>query len=292
MSFKAEKRTSEKQETALRQQSTETLEQLLMQEFSVSDVEMDVDYMKEIMEVMKERQGEQAWATSEETDAALKEFHESRHAEEKIDSSESDSSPLIQIQTEKPHKQRKRPVLRAVAIAAALILLLCGTASAFGINVFRIIATWTSNTVQLIFYGGEAQAEPVADPFLELREAVASYSDASVVPYWAPAESSLVNIDVNERLNRISVCGSYYVGEAEIIIHYTVYTAESYRPDLVYQRDDTLLETYQSHGVDFYIINNLGNTSVIWASQNVEGMIQGDFSITDLEKMVDSIFEG
>ena len=54
MSVKTEKRTSEKPETALRQQSTETLQQLLMQEFSVSDVEMDVDYMKEIMEVMKE----------------------------------------------------------------------------------------------------------------------------------------------------------------------------------------------------------------------------------------------
>lgn len=291
MSVKTEKRTSEKPETALRQQSTETLEQLLMQEFSVSDVEMDVDYMKEIMEVMKERQGEQAWATSEETDAALKEFHESRHAEEKIDSSESDSSPLIQIQTEKPHKQRKRPVLRAVAIAAALILLLCGTASAFGINVFRIIATWTSNTVQLIFYGGEAENDPVADPFQELRETVAAYSDTSVVPYWAPAESSLVDIKVQEQLDLVSVCGSYYVGDIEIIIHYTIHTVESDQSNLVYQRDDTLIEAYQSHGIEFYITNNLGNTSVIWASQNVEGMIQGDLSIADLEKMVDSIFE-
>ena len=291
MSVKTEKRTSEKPETALRQQSTETLEQLLMQEFSVSDVEMDVDYMKEIMEVMKERQGEQAWATSEETDAALKEFHESRHAEEKIDSSESDSSPLIQIQTEKPHKQWKRPALRAVAIAAALILLLCGTASAFGINVFRIIATWTSNTVQLIFYGGEAQTEPVADPFLELRETVSAYSDTSVVPYWAPAESSLVDIKVQEQLDLVSVCGSYYVGDNEIIIHYTIHTVESDQSNLVYQRDDTLIEAYQSHGIEFYITNNLGNTSVIWASQNVEGMIQGDLSIADLEKMVDSIFE-
>lgn len=291
MSVKTEKRTSEKQETALRQQSTETLEQLLMQEFSVSDVEMDVGYMKEIMEVMKERQGEQAWATSEEADAALEEFHENRHAEEETDRSESDSSPLIQIRTEKPHKQRKRPVLRAVAIAAALILLLCGTASAFGINVFRLIATWTSNTVQLIFYGGEAENEPVADPFQELREAVAAYSDASVVPYWAPAESSLVDIEVYEQLDCISIRGSYYIGDVEIIIHYTVHTAESYQSNLVYQRDNALIETYQSHGIEFYITNNLGNTSVLWASQNIEGMIQGDLSIADLEKMVDSIFE-
>lgn len=291
MSVKTEKRTSEKQETALRQQSTETLEQLLMQEFSVSDVEMDVDYMKEIMEVMKERQGEQAWATSEEADAALEEFHENRHAEEETDRSESDSSPLIQIRTEKPHKQRKRPVLRAVAIAAALLVLLCGTASAFGINVFRLIATWTSNTVQLIFYGGEAENEPVADPFQELREAVAAYSDASVVPYWAPAESSLVDIKVQEQLDLVSVCGSYCVGDIEIIIHYTIHTAESDQSNLVYQRDDALIEAYQSHGIEFYITNNLGNTSVIWASQNVEGMIQGDLSIADLEKMVDSIFE-
>ena len=99
MSERIEKHTSERQDTALRQQSTETLEQLLMQEFSVSDVEMDVDYMKEIMEVMKGRQGAQTWATLEDADAALKEFHENRHAEEEIDSSESDSSPLIQIQT-------------------------------------------------------------------------------------------------------------------------------------------------------------------------------------------------
>lgn len=232
-----------------------------MQEFSVSDVEMDVDYMKEIMEVVKERQGEQAWATSEETDTALKEFHESRHAEEKIDSSESDSSPLIQIQTEKPHKQRKRPVLRAVAIAAALILLLCGTVSAFGINVFRIIATWTSNTVQLIFYGGEAENDPVADPFLELREAVAAYSDASVVPYWAPAESSLVDIEAYERLDRISVRGSYYIGDIEIIIHYTIHTAESDLSNFLYQRDDTLAETYQSHGIEFYITSNVEKTA-------------------------------
>lgn len=291
MSGKTEKRTSERQDTALRQQSTETLEHLLLQEFSVSDVEMDVDYMKEIMEVMKERQGERSWATPEEVDAALKEFHESRHAEEEIDSSESDSSPLIQIQTEEPRKRRKRPVLRAVAIAAALILLLCGTVSAFGINVFRLIATWTSNTVQLIFYGGEAQEEPVADPFLELREAVAAYTDTAVVPCWSPAESSLVDIDVQERLNRISIRGSYYVGEIEIIIHYTVHTAESDMSGSLYQQDNTLNKTYQSHGTEFYITNNLGKTSVLWASQNVECMIQGDLSITDFEKMVDSIFE-
>ncbi len=291
MSGRTEKHTSERQDTALRQQSTETLEQLLMQEFSVSDVEMDVDYMKEIMEVMKGRQGAQTWATPEDADAALKEFHESRHAEEKIDSSESDSSPLIQIQTKKPQKQRKRPALRAVSIAAALILLLCGTASAFGINVFRIIATWTSNTVQLIFYGGEAENDPVADPFQELRETVASYSDAAVVPYWAPAESSLVDIEAYERLDRISVRGSYYIGDIEIIIHYTIHTAESDLSNFLYQRDDTLTETYQSHGIEFYITSNVEKNSVLWVSQNVECMIQGELSIADLEKMVDSIFE-
>lgn len=291
MSGKTEKRGSERQISALRQQSTENLEQLLMQEFSASDVEMDVEYLKEIMEVMKERQGKQAWATLEEADAALEEFHGNRHAEEENDTSESDSSPLIQIQTEKPRKQRKRPVLRAVAIAAALIVLICGTASAFGINVLHLIATWTENTIQLISVGGEAQEEPVADPFLELREAVAAYSDAAVVPYWAPAESSLVGIEVYERLDRISIRGTYYVGEVEIILHYTIRTAGSDMPGLLYQRDDSYIETYQSNGVEYYITGNLGKNSALWACQNVEGVIQGDISITDLEKMVDSMIE-
>ena len=181
--------------------------------------------------------------------------------------------------------------MRAVAIAAALILLLCGTASAFGINVFRIIATWTSDTFQLIFYGGEAENEPVADPFLELRETVAAYSDAAVVPYWAPAESSLVDIEAYERLDRISICGTYYVGEIEIIMCYTVCHAEGGISGMVYQRDDTLFKVYPSHGIDFYITSNLGKSSVIWVSQNVECMIQGELSIADLEKLVDSIFE-
>ena len=45
------------------------------------------------------------------------------------------------------------------------------------------------------------------------------------------------------------------------------------------------------NGVLHYLMKNNETYSVAWTNGNIEGHIQGDLSVDDLKKMVDSIYE-
>ena len=59
----------------------------------------------------------------------------------------------------------------------------------------------------------------------------------------------------------------------------------------IYQKDDKTVQEYKSGGVTHYIMDNNGNTSVMWTNECVEGHIQGTLSLDAVEKMIDSIYE-
>ena len=281
--------------------STEELEELLALSFSMEDgAETDEAYITTIMEVIREREEKEADQEKRqaEVDAAWREFQEYR-AERDREKTEADgmadASGKFPGEPSRPQEKvhtAKKPgrVLRSCAAAAAVIVLLCGTAYAFGWNIFQALADWTAETFQFL-----TGAEPeMADygVFENLYLSVAMETDVPTVPRWAPegteeAEQPRTSV----RNDRTRIVGKYLVDGKEFTIRITIYDAipESY--DTIYQKNDGSAHPYEAGGITHYIVENVDNISAMWTNGYIEGHIQGNISIEDLQLMIDSIYE-
>ena len=282
--------------------STEELEELLAASFPLGDnAETDEAYIIAIMEVIREREEKEANKEKRqaEVDAAWRDFQEYR-AERDREKAEAegvaDAPGEIPGEPFRPQEKvhtAKKPVrvLRSCAAAAAVIVLLCGTAYAFGWNIFQALADWTAETFQFL-----TGAEPeMADHgvFENLYRIVSAETDVSTVPRWAPEGTEETEQPrMSMRSDRTRVIGNYTLNGKEFTVRITIYDSS----DLIeytgtYQKDEAFVEKYETADIIHYIASNLENTSAMWTNENVEGHIQGNISIEDVKQIIDSIYE-
>ena len=281
--------------------STEELEELLAMSFSMEDgAETDEAYITTIMEVIREREEKEADQEKRqaEVDAAWREFQEYR-AERDREKAEADgladASGKIPGEPFRPQEKirtAKKPgrVLRSCAAAAAVIVLLCGTAYAFGWNIFQALADWTAETFQ--FLTGAETEEFDYGVFDRLYKSVTVETDIPVVPRWAPDGTEEVEQPrTSVRSDKTRIVGQYLIGEREFTVRIMIYntTPEDYLG--AYQKNDVTVEEYESGGIIHYITENVDNISSMWTNERIEGYIQGDLSIEELKDMIDSIYE-
>lgn len=280
--------------------STEELEELLALSFSMEDgAETDEAYITTIMEVIREREEKEADQEKRqaEVDAAWREFQEYR-AERDKEKAEADgladASGKIPGEPFRPQEKirtAKKPgrVLRSCAAAAAVIVLLCGTAYAFGWNIFQALADWTAETFQFL-----TGAEPeMADygVFDRLYKNVSTETDIPVVPRWAPEGTKEVEQPrTSIRSDKTRIVGEYLVEDREFTIRIMIYDSLPEKYFGTYQKNDVTVEEYESGGIVHYITENIDNISAMWTNGYAEGYIQGDLSIGELKDMIDSIY--
>ena len=280
--------------------STEELEELLAMSFSMEDgAETDEAYITTIMEVIREREEKEADQEKRqaEVDAAWREFQEYR-AERDREKAEADgmadASGKFPGEPSRPQEKvhtAKKPgrVLRSCAAAAAVIVLLCGTAYAFGWNIFQALADWTAETFQ--FLTGAETEEFDYGVFDRMHLSVAAETDIPSVPRWAPegteeAEQPRTSV----RNDRTRIVGKYLVNDKEFTIRIIVYNSTPEEYSGTYQKNAGNVEEYESGGIVHYITENVDNISAMWTNGYVEGYIQGDLSIDELKDMIDSIY--
>lgn len=282
----------------LEKKTTEELEELLALDFSEQeDAEPDVEYIMTIMEVINEREeNTNAEEKQAKVDAAWRDFQdyvqERRQAEAEAGITEelSHDHPCKTENGQAPRKQRLH-VLRYCAAVAAVIVLFCGTAYALGWNVFQAFADWTEETFYFLT-GNEKNELPDQDVFRYMRLEVAEWSDTPVIPIWAPEGTSQVDeINVVDRINQVRIQGAFVTGESEFTIRITIYDATPENYTATYQKDDTVLQEYESNNIVYYIMNNNEFCGVTWVNGNVEGSIQGNIKLEELKGMIDSICE-
>ena len=281
--------------------STEELEELLALSFSMEDgAETDEAYITTIMEVIREREEKEADQEKRqaEVDAAWREFQEYR-AERDREKAEADgmadASGKFPGEPSRPQEKvhtAKKPgrVLRSCAAAAAVIVLLCGTAYAFGWNIFQALADWTAETFQ--FLTGTEPKMADYGVFENLYLSVAMETDVPTVPRWAPEGAEEVEQPrTSVRSDKTRIVGEYLIEDREFTIRITIYNEipESY--DTIYQKNDGSAHPYEAGGITHYIVENVDNVSAMWTNNVVEGYIQGNISIAELEQMIDSIYE-
>lgn len=278
----------------LEQMRTEELEALLQQEFTAADGgEPDVDYIMAIMEVMKQRDANPP-AAEVDVDAAWRDFKENYQGQASAYETEvlpeRDSSHLDQITSPSPKKKSRR-ILRAAVITAACIVILCGAASAFGFDILQAFADWTAETFGFVTPGQE-EAEAPQDPYLELRLAVAEETDLPVVPNWAPKGTvSKEEVSVINRSDGVRLQATYINSQGEFTIRIQIYNSLPEEYFGVYQKNDHNVTKYDSGGIIHYLMENTETCSVAWLNGDIETLIQGNLTMGDLEKMVDSIYE-
>ena len=281
--------------------SMEELEELLAASFPMEDgAETDEAYITTIMEVIREREEKEADQEKRqaEVDAAWREFQEYR-AERDREKAEADgmadASGKFPGEPSRPQEKvhtAKKPgrVLRSCAAAAAVIVLLCGTAYAFGWNIFQALADWTAETFQFL-----TGAEPeMADygVFENLYRSVSAETDVSAVPRWAPEGAEEAGQPrTSVRNDRTRIVGKYLVNGKEFTIRIIVYNSTPEEYSGTYQKNAGNVEEYESGGIVHYITENVDNVSVMWTNESIEGYIQGNLSIEELKFMIDSIYE-
>lgn len=276
--------------------STEELEDLLAQDFfEHENEEPDVEYIAAILEVIDEREGDTPEKQAE-VEAAWERFQNCIQ-ERELEGPTADGAEEASRDHERSKKDRqapqKRPVraLRYCAVAAAVVVLVCSSAYALGWNVFQALAQWTEETFSFFTAG---QTEPVVedDPFVNVRLAVAKASDILAVPTWAPEETEQVGeIDVAIRKDRTQIQGKYTTGEKEFTIRVVVHDVPPEEYSGTYQKDEEGKQEYEAGGVVHYLVENIDYASAMWTNGVVEGHIQGDLKLEELQDMIDSIYE-
>ena len=281
--------------------SMEELEELLAASFPMEDgAETDEAYITTIMEVIREREEKEADQEKRqaEVDAAWREFQEYR-AERDREKAEADgladASGKFPGEPSRPQEKvhtAKKPgrVLRSCAAAAAVIVLLCGTAYAFGWNIFQALADWTAETFQFLT-GTEPQMSDHG-VFENLYQSVAMETDVPTVPRWAPEGTEEVEQPrTSVRSDKTRIVGKYLIEDREFTVRITIYNEIPEDYDTIYQKNDGSAYPYEAGGITHYIVENVDNVSAMWTNNIVEGYIQGNISIAELEQMIDSIYE-
>lgn len=280
------------------QLSTEELEKLLAQDFAATDEDPDVDYIMAIMGVINER--EKAAGHQSDVDAAWKDFQEEYQGQaaafDRTIPCEAESSDHLQVHPAQVPRKMHR-AFRYVFVAAAIIVLLCGTASGFS-RMFQAVVSWTAETFGFESpYGAEDSAEVAEqkDPYIYLRTAVAEYTDLPVIPKWATDETiKATNSDIQKTTRKDSthLTGVYETNDGEFVIRIRVHNETPPQYTGAYQwNEGQMVTTHIVNGLEHDLVYNYENNLAVWTNENVECIIQGTLSIDELEKMIDSIYE-
>lgn len=279
--------------------STGELRELLAMDLEAPEgEELTTGQIIEILEVIERREPE--IAEKFDADAAWRDFQAKHLGQAPFCDTdqlpEPDSSHPIQIEDRQIPGKKSLRFKIAVLVAAALALLLCGTAMANGLSVFQTIAKWGAEAFGLAWVSNDERESGADvteyDPFRALRMAVAEESDVQAVPTWAPSETEAVgDISVIERTKCIRIQGNYKTGDKQFAIRIQIYQEVPENYNGTYERDELLEDEYEVGGITHYIMDNNGNAGAVWTNGQIEGAIQGELSVDDLLEMIDSIYK-
>ncbi len=298
---------------ALRKKTRRELESLLAAAFSEEyDTVQGDELAMAVMEVMCEgEEGEPAMSQAE-LDASWEDFQrrlaaaeakeaekaetpdEKKEAETTADAGTAQDPKPMHTSPAKASRNtpQKSNLLYRCAIAAVLAVVVCciSFTPAFGFNVFQAIADWTAE--QFGFARAEERnTDSEKDPFRKLRLAISERSNILGVPTWGPEGTEAnQNISVEERSDRVVIRCGYETESTEFTIHIIIYSTIPEIYTGTYQKDNEGVELYEVSGVTHYLMDNNDRRSAVWTNGRLEGHIQGDLSITDLKKMIDSIY--
>lgn len=208
----------------------------------------------------------------------------------------------IEVQYKKWHKTKNilQPVLKKAAIAIACIILLFSLTNtvvyAFGYDFIQIITHWGAETFNLSIQNPSDTGDNgnISDRTAEksIEAVFEDFEQKPLLPNWVPDGFNLKYTEKFDRLDSTNIL-LYYENEANqiIIFDYLIYTNKQ-DSDINYEKDDRLVKIYEIDNIKHYILNNVNQIQVIWNYLNTVYNINGDISVDDAEKIINSIYGG
>ena len=112
------------------------------------------------------------------------------------------------------------------------------------------------------------------------------------MPSWSPVGAKANGVPRETiRTDRFIVRAAYTVGTREFTILITIHDTPPELYTGTYQKDATVEEDYSAGGICHYIVGNNETISAMWVNGYVEGHIQGELTLEELQQMIDSIYE-
>ncbi|MPM14579.1 hypothetical protein SDC9_60943 [bioreactor metagenome] len=293
----------------LQQMSTEKLKSIVRADFESGDSDdaANDEFITRVMEVIAQREEEDPSAPHFDVEAGWKDFQENYClTEEKSIHANSDNKKNKLVHKHKNEEQAdlKAPqpkraghrFLRVLAVAAAIICLCAVTASAFEINIFKMFAQWTQeifqfHTEEVSSQGAEYASGTMLDTSQTLEGALTEAGITQPVsPKWIPEgfvfSGMKAYVDIAEPMYT-----ALYEDETTdhtIIVSVNVHQ----KPQAsVQEKDDSQVTVYTAGGIDHYIMENNDVLTATWFADNLECSIMGEISESEMEAMINSIYE-
>ena len=267
--------------------------------------EMSTDQLREILrkhahgELEKEPDTEELFYIME-----VLANRESENPEKQIKSTEETYETFVkhyapEMAEEKPIPFSKRGTVAArwmnrvavVAIVFVVLTTVAVSAKAFAPDFWEKVAIWTREFFRFenIADGTEGE-EPDKENNVELeslREALTQHDvKEGLVPNWIPEGYTCVGIDVLDSPKSWSISAMYQQNGSQLIIQIRqVFGADPVQ----IEKNDNLIEVYNSDGVDYYIFSNNESLQLAWVTEEYECLIIGKITVEDLKKVIDSI---
>jgi hypothetical protein len=281
--------------------STEELEELLRAD--VGSLERsNEDVIFHILEVIEKREKEHPTGRLPDVDKSWEDFQKYYNtpegdglslypSERQSDSSATEYEPIPFRATK---KRRRRRILISVAAVICLVVLLMPPALGYA-NIFEMIGYWTAEQFSFTDATESTDSQPSSNQtegeYSSFQEALDHYGiDDAVVPQYIPDGFKLQKIWVQEYSGKgdVEFTAPYLNGDDNIIITIILHSGQV---DRIYEKNSQDVEQYMAGNVVHYIFQNINNVTAAWYVDSLECSISTNLSVTELEKIIDSIYE-
>lgn len=197
-------------------------------------------------------------------------------------------------------KSSRKPFKRIVALAATLVLMLTlFTVQASGSNLFRTLAEWTASVLRIgtdssgqVSMGENDLTEGEVRIYATPEEMLSDlHIKGELVPTWVPDRFSVQHCEAKKTEAGISCRVVYTVSNNDLILKMwqkpleDIYLVEKNQKDA---------SRFVTGAVEHYIFYD-GESKLekaVWTRDNLECRIMGDVSQEEMERIVESIYEG
>lgn len=263
--------------------TTEELEQILRLDAQApQEQETDTDRILCIMEVLTKRKMNNGH-TGNTAQQAYDSFQRSYMP--KADAGAESQEDSVTVAVKFPYWLR-----RLTAVAAAVVLLLVGTATAkaFGFDLWKEVVRWTQETFSFGEWGSVNVESDIS--YNSLQEALEEGdSSPDIVPTWIPEGFALEDIDIEVTPVRMVYIAKYTDGEKILKITVRDYLGNA---PVYAEQNEGLEEEYVNAGTTYYLFSNHQENKAVWLYESYECTISGNVTIATLKEMINSIQKG
>ena len=290
---------------AMEQLSTRRLEELLLQDFHAPDNgRRDMSGLYHAAQELASREP----SPNSETDRAWRSFQENYLPFAECASQDSvyddGGTPSSDAAPGRRPLFRSRRWLRvavAAAVLAAALLSLSLVAAASGFDLWRRLAQWTDEVIQLTpAQTGQADMDDIRLPeepkeYATLQEALSDCGLArSIDPRQIPDGFQLVELVVDTLSTNSLIFHAAYQRDEDVLTQFIRIHlpredggTDSYAH---FQKDEGDPIPYEAGGVIHLLSTNAGRAVAVWANGPAECAISGDITIEELQQIIDSIY--